>query len=227
MSQKGSIALLIIFVIFLSITFFISGFYLARQNLITKLLDTNTTPETSVPKNIESNTNTDKCNYYGYLFNKDGYLPKYTIKKGDTLGSLAKTYLGNIDRYKEIVELNKDRYQNLFFDSFLEIGWILYLPPSFAFPTQGILGYEGEVIETTSDSIVIDYYSKKERDAHPVMRLKKDLRTKYFEKDNYNIGDCVGVLVDSACFGEVCNLVAIAPEDSYKEYFTEAVEIRK
>lgn len=225
MNQKGSIALLLLLVILLSGVSFIVGFYSARQNYTTKILDTDTTPKINIPKSIESKANVDKCSYYGYLFNKDDYLPKYTVKKGDTLSSLAKAYLGSAERSAEIIELNKDRYQNLYSNSFLEIGWVLYIPPSFSFPTQRLAGYSGEVIDITSDSIVINYYSRAEKEAHPVMRLKKDIRTKYFEKDNFEIGDCVTVLTDSICYGEECKLVAIAPEQSYKKYFTESLNI--
>lgn len=225
MFNKGSISLLLLFTVLLSGAFFIFGFYAAKQKNVIKSL--NNADQVNLIKETANIVYNDKCNYYGYLFNRDDYLPRYTVKKGDTLGSLAKTYLGETERYTELIELNKERYQNLQFDSFLEIGWVLYIPPSFAFPTKRLAGYSGEVIRESDDFIVIDLYGKSVKYAHPVMQLKKEVKTKYFEKNNFNTGDCVGVLVDSVCIGEVCSLVAVAPEESYKRYFTEPLEMTK
>ncbi len=227
--ERGSVLVLLLVVLILGVIFFVTGFLIGKQkvSLLNQENNLNNISKKANNQIIKDSSSKDKCTYYGYIFNKDDYLPKYTVEKGDTLGSLAKKYLGNTERYTEIIELNKDRYQNLYINSFLEIGWILYIPPSFSFPTQRLAGYSGEIIETTSDFIVMEYYDRSVKDAHPVMRLKRDVRTKYFEKNNYNTGDCIGVLVDSACTGEICNLVAVAPEESYKAYFTMPLEIKK
>ncbi|MCU0521071.1 MAG: LysM peptidoglycan-binding domain-containing protein [Anaerolineae bacterium] len=37
---------------------------------------------------------------------------KYTVKSGDTLSKIAKETLGDADRWKEILEANKDKIKN-------------------------------------------------------------------------------------------------------------------
>ncbi len=223
MSQKGSIVALIILLISLSGTLFAIGLFLGRQNSLSNLSNIN---DQSVVK-ITGNTTKikkDKCKFYGYLSNKDNYLSKYTVQKGDTLAAIAKSYLGNLDRTKEIIFLNEDRYKNLYTDTFLEIGWELYLPPLYAFPTQQLAGYSGEVIDQTEDLMNIEIYGSDTKDAHPLLKIRKDPKTKYFEKNAFDKGDCVGVLVDAVNPGEGYKLVAIAREESYKKYFTQFSE---
>lgn len=223
MSQKGSIATVIILLIFLSGAFFTIGLFLGKQNSLSNLSNIS---DQSVVK-ITGNTikiKKDKCKYYGYLSNKNNYLPKYIVQKGDTLASIAKSYLGNLNRTKEIIFLNENRYKNLYTDTFLEIGWELYLPPSYAFPTQQLAGYSGEVIDQTEDLMNIEIYGSDTKDAHPLLKLRKDPKTKYFGKNAFDKGDCVGVLVDAVNPGEGYKLVAIAPEQAYKKYFTQFSE---
>ena len=50
----------------------------------------------------------------------------YAVKKGDTLWALAQNFLGNGNRYPEIVEQNKARYPSIAVPPFLlRVGWIL------------------------------------------------------------------------------------------------------
>lgn len=53
-------------------------------------------------------------------------IPKtYTVKSGDNLWQIAKSVLGNGDRYKEIYELNKDKIKN---PSLIYAGTVLKMP---------------------------------------------------------------------------------------------------
>lgn len=70
-----------------------------------------------------------KCNKYGVLPKIEG-LSTYTVKQGDSLLSIAKSQLGNPSRANELARLNNDTYPGLSVSNpFLEVGWILALPP--------------------------------------------------------------------------------------------------
>lgn len=91
------------------------------------------------------------CLRSGFL-NKDGYLPTYTIKKGDTILSIAKNVLGDKSRVEELVKLNNDAYPSLSLKSpFVEPGWKLYLPPQNVSKTNGLIYIAAGKI-STSDS---------------------------------------------------------------------------
>ena len=49
----------------------------------------------------------------------------YTVKKGDTLWAIAKTYYGNGASYPKIAEANKDKIKN---PDLIQIGWVLKIP---------------------------------------------------------------------------------------------------
>jgi LysM repeat protein len=49
----------------------------------------------------------------------------YTVKSGDSLWSIAENSLGDGNRYKEIIEQNKDKYPSLETSNNLEAGWEL------------------------------------------------------------------------------------------------------
>lgn len=49
----------------------------------------------------------------------------YTVKRGDSLWAIARTYLGNGARYKEIFNLNKDKIKN---PSLIYVGQVFKLP---------------------------------------------------------------------------------------------------
>ncbi len=49
----------------------------------------------------------------------------YTVRKGDSLSSIAKEKLGKIEDYKKIATLNQDTYPTLKTSSLLEVGWKL------------------------------------------------------------------------------------------------------
>lgn len=49
----------------------------------------------------------------------------YTVKSGDTLWSIAKNLLGDGNKYKDIIEQNKDKYSSLETSNNLQTGWEL------------------------------------------------------------------------------------------------------
>ncbi|MFP5504022.1 MAG: LysM peptidoglycan-binding domain-containing protein, partial [Candidatus Sericytochromatia bacterium] len=54
---------------------------------------------------------------------------EYTVKRGDTLTEIAQAQLGSWQRWRELVDLNKDRYPTLQSNpDFLAIGWKLQVP---------------------------------------------------------------------------------------------------
>ena len=219
MAQKGSIAHLILIAI-LSVIVFIFGYFSGVQNIIERNLIGSTEEKyVSVIQPIE-----DKCEFYGYLRNQSDYLPIYRVNKDDTLTTIARDYLGDTERFNEIIELNKYKYKNLFRDSFLEIGWELFMPPSFSFPTAGLAGYSGEVMQDSDQMLTIEIYSRVEKDLHPLLRLMKVPETVYFDKRNYEVGDCVGVLVEAARSDLGNRLVAVAPEKTFKMHFTNSLK---
>lgn len=57
---------------------------------------------------------------------KDAATVEYTVKRGDTLWSLAREHLGSGDRYGEIAALNAGLLSGR--PGFLKVGWVLQLP---------------------------------------------------------------------------------------------------
>jgi len=62
----------------------------------------------------------------------------YTVKSGDSLWLIAKNLLGDGNRYKEIIEQNKDKYSSLETSTALQTGWELKINcPSSAKASEG------------------------------------------------------------------------------------------
>lgn len=69
----------------------------------------------------------------------------HTVQKGDSLGEIAKQYLGDFDRYMEIYELNKDKLMN---PNDLRIGMELELPIPAAEPPANSVDFPlGEEVQ--------------------------------------------------------------------------------
>jgi len=77
-------------------------------------------------------------NHLAYMYVEIGAVPSveetppttttcqtYTVKSGDGLWSIAENSLGDGNRYKEIIEQNKDKYPSLQTSNNLEAGWEL------------------------------------------------------------------------------------------------------
>jgi nucleoid-associated protein YgaU len=50
---------------------------------------------------------------------------KYVVKSGDTLSKIAQEFYGDANRWREIVEANKDQIEN---PSLIRAGWELEIP---------------------------------------------------------------------------------------------------
>lgn len=95
--------------------------------------------------NQETKTLHYNCKKYNFSSEED-FLPKYVVKKGDTLLSVAKKQLGDNSRIGELIELNKKLYPGLSIDEpFIEQNWTLYLPP------QGVGKTNGKLFEVNGE----------------------------------------------------------------------------
>ncbi|MBP7118632.1 LysM peptidoglycan-binding domain-containing protein [Candidatus Woesebacteria bacterium] len=84
-------------------------------------------------------TPTPGCKYED-ITSAHEFLPKYIVKKGDTLLSIATKETGDVSRADELVKINKDKYSSLSVKNpFLEVGWNIDLPPVGVKETNGLL----------------------------------------------------------------------------------------
>lgn len=138
---------------------------------------------------------TKTCKHYGVLDKKD-YLDTYTVKKGDSILSIARTKLGSSDRVNEIVKLNQDRYPIAFQNSFLEVGWKLYLPPSYiASSTGNIEASEGEVALITPQYFAI---ALQPTDTPGMDYVYPHEDPKFDKPDLVTLGDCVRAVYEGS-----------------------------
>lgn len=75
---------------------------------------------------------TKQCKVFDESQIKDFIYVKYTVKKGDTVLSVARDQLGSSSRVADIIYVNMNDYPGLSIqNSYIEPGWILYLPRPF------------------------------------------------------------------------------------------------
>ena len=158
-----------------------------------------------------------RCSYYGYL-DKDFFLSKYTVKKGDTVFSIAKNEIGDSSRFIELIQLNKSWYSHLSSDnSFIEIGWELRLPPKFLSKSSGYLvGLGGEILEETEKSITMNLRYDQAGIKEGYLSYKSPNMI-YLGKDSFQVGDCVYAIVDTDA--SINRILALSLQD--KKYFKE------
>lgn len=83
--------------------------------------DTNTDVDTSTATETASETEETKS--------EEAKTTKYTVVSGDFLMSIASRLLGDSSRWREIVELNKDKYPSLVSNpNLIYVGWELTIP---------------------------------------------------------------------------------------------------
>lgn len=74
------------------------------------------------------------------------YCTTYKVKNGDTAVSIAKEFLGDSERYQEIIELNKDNYASLKSSNNLIPGWTLKIKCGYKVNIK-VLDLEGNPIK--------------------------------------------------------------------------------
>jgi nucleoid-associated protein YgaU len=67
------------------------------------------------PQDIEADIKVTNTDYYG----------EYTVASGDTLGKIAKMFLGSPGRYMEVFNLNTDQLTN---PDLIKVGQVLKIP---------------------------------------------------------------------------------------------------
>lgn len=144
----------------------------------------------------------DECSYYRE-FSTDEYYNIYTVKKGDTLLSIAQDQLGSTDRVLDIITQNKEKFPMLSLDnSFLEIGWTLkILKPEYG-PYDGIIRKSaGRISNYSNGKLEISKKTKTYTSSGSFYPNKafqlKDLK-------GFKVGDCV--IVTYAGLGELISV---------------------
>jgi hypothetical protein len=138
----------------------------------------------------------EPCNRYAYESSVVGFLPTYTVRRGDSLLSIAKSELNDASRVGEIIEINKQQFPGLSLEkSFIEVGWKLTLPPKEIKTGGNIKVSSGKLVdirdsgtrwlidETGSGSGGYSHYPK-QGIISPVI------------EDGIKVGDCIDILHD-------------------------------
>ena len=141
MREKGfALPLILVIIVLGAVVFGAVAYFQLRSkiNIIPRLPSKN-----SNESNLAVEKEKVRCSFYGSL-DQDFYLTKYTVRKGDTLLSIAKNELGDSSRVDELIGLNKTWYPNLSIQNpFIKAGWELRIPPKFFPKSSGILeGWE-------------------------------------------------------------------------------------
>lgn len=134
---------------------------------------------------------------YGFL-SKNEFLQTYTVKKGDTLISVAENQMGNSGRVDELIELNKEKYPHLSItNGFLEIGFPLYLPP------RGINSSSGDLVAINGKLVTQDAnnwtVAVEKNNGMLTYNIYPSEITNFDSKikDDYEPGDCLTAILDS------------------------------
>lgn len=206
MSQKGSVVFILIIAILIPLFFLSIGYLIGSRTTAEKANQEVINLKTQNP------SSNSQCEYK--ILDKTDYLPSYIVKQGDTLLQISKKYFGSTDRISEIVTLNEQTYNKLRFSYDLEVGWLLYLPPKFAFPSSGnIWGYAGRILNETDS--YWDFSTVNIESNNLDYKLFKDPKTQYFGKTAFHTGDCVRVIID----GADKKVIAISSQDKSMNYF--------
>jgi hypothetical protein len=189
--------------------------------------DSNYLKDSSAPKTSNTtNKNTD-CVYATYLDNKF-FLNEYTVVKGDSLSKVAEKQLSSATRINELIALNKTKYPNISTsNSFLEVGWVLYIPPRFFPPSTGyLIGHAGKIVSTdVNDNVVIDlnnHNSELSNSPDEVLSdelyIHKRKDTVFLGMHDYTVGKCVYIIEDTSDgTPKTIGAIAVTPQD--KNYF--------
>jgi len=134
------------------------------------------------------------CSFYGFG-QKEKYLPRYVVKRGDSLLSIAKNQLNDSSRVNEIIEMNKETYPSLSLENpFIEVGWELYLPPENTDKTNGLIFVVNGNVSISKQGWGVGW---KNSGVGPFPL--SDLSTKA-ESEQISQGDCVAVIYQGRDF---------------------------
>lgn len=146
--------------------------------------------EPTIPQVVPPTVNSSVCNYG--LVPKEDYLVMYTVKKGDNLPLIAKNQLGDTTRAKQIIALNRlDNPLLNSSDSFIEVGWELYLPSKEFLRFTGIVdGIFGKLV--TKGNLTWEAILSEGQDARP-MPIEINEKTIFLDNEPFEIGDCLSI----------------------------------
>jgi len=156
-----------------------------------------------------------KCEFYGYL-DEDFYLSSYITKKGDTLSTIAENKLGDVKRASELITLNKTSYSHLSLkESFLEIGWVIKIPPASIPESEGFLqAVGGEIQEISNNHIFVDIgFRTQGFDTGPAFKIQP--WTRYYGANSVHTGECIYLIEGTN--NNQDGILAISPQG--KNYF--------
>ena len=148
------------------------------------------------PKKVEEDKSISGCEY-GWDSIYD-YLEKYVVRSGDTLLSIAKNEMGDVSRYQELIDINEQTYPHLAtYNSFLEVGMTLHIPPIEWGATAGhFLVPRGEILKIEKNRYFIDSLDRMDS-RFTSNSFIVDERTIYKDKKDYKAGDCVVMVYTS------------------------------
>jgi|WetSurMetagenome_2_1015567.scaffolds.fasta_scaffold00353_4 hypothetical protein len=197
---------------YLAMTLFIVlpflGFYLGiiYQTKQKQVMPTVVSKEESVVLN--------RCSKYGIDKNKNNLYDSYTVKKGDTLLSVAENQLHDVSRAGDIASINQDAYPGLSIKNpFIEVGYKLYLPPSFLkkvtfYGDKPNLLYSenGEITEILQNGmwrINLDNLN-----LNSLLRMDNNTLFIGKQKSEYKVGDCITAIAEP----EAVNMLVVKPQ---------------
>ena len=136
-------------------------------------------------------TQTAQCKYKNsFSVGSEGFLDNYVVKKGDTLLSISKNVLGDVSRADELARLNHDKYPSLSTSKpFLEVGWVLNLPPEGVGRTNGLIFVETGKLSIGDEGWGTGYPQKSQR--YDLIDLDKAMFGQ-----NIKEGECVIILYE-------------------------------
>lgn len=194
MTRKGFATPFILIVILIIIAVGYGAYYLGRWQTPPQII--NITPTPIADNNIGGYALRGSCNTYGSE-SKDKFLPSYVTQKGDSLLAIAKRKLSDVSKVNEIIILNNDRYPSLSLSNpFIEIGWVLFLPP------PGVTGFQFDLAQVTGE---ISKLPKGNGEQRYGFRIPNGLgsftltpaREYSISPDLLKVGDCVKMLMET------------------------------
>jgi hypothetical protein len=193
MNQKGFSP-----IIFLVIVVVLSGlvgvYYLGTQQgklQATNHLASRPSPMSQNSNSAEQKDTSSKCKYDGITGGQE-FLESYEVKEGDTLLSIAKNTLKDVSRADELAKINNNNYPNLSTSNpFLEVGWVLNLPPNGSKRTNGLLFAENGRLSISQNGWGTGYPQESQR--YKIEELETALKGQEIKE-----GECVTIIFEGS-----------------------------